>query len=111
MLCTGVGISAHLKGVHATNQCLHPRLKWGSIIDLENTHVRCQGYARGVRFLLLIQGTEIPYDLLHMVPGSIVCPRGCVLVQMFQYGVRPTKVGLARCSIKIIPDCPVLVTI
>ena len=38
-------------------------------------------------------------DLLHISPGRVGCPGGCVSVTKIQDGVRPAKVGINRCRI------------
>ena len=100
ILCTDVGVSARLKRAQATECCLHLRLQWFRIIELYWIHVCCQGYTKGLQFLLLIKGPEKPRDFLHISPGRVGHTHGCMPVPMFQYGVCLTKVGPAHCRIK-----------
>ena len=47
----------------------------------------CQGQARGVCILPLIEGLEVPPDLLYIRPGGVGRPHGRVPIPPFQYGV------------------------
>ena len=54
--------------------------------------------------LLLVQGPKISRDLPHIGPERVGRPVGCAPVPMVQDGIRPIKVVLSRCRLKIRPD-------
>ena len=54
--------------------------------------------------LPLIQGLEVPPDILHIGPRRVGRPHGCVAVPAFQYSVRSVRVCLSCCRIQERPD-------
>ena len=71
VLCAEVGVAACLVVEKASDCCLHLRLRWDLIINLERVNVGSQWSSRGVRFLLLVQGSIVLCDIIHIGPGSV----------------------------------------
>ena len=59
---------------------------------------------RREKILLLVQVPKIPHEILHIGPGRVGHPGGCVPVPTLQDGVHPAKVGLDRFRLKTRPN-------
>ena len=79
-------MSARLVWAYATYRCLHLRLQWDLVVHLGRVYVCFQGKTRGVWILPLIEGLELPPDILHIRPGGVWRPHRRMPILTFQYG-------------------------